>query len=851
MSEGFSQVLNEYIEREDRTTNWLGRQTRKLFDGEGVAVPTIKRWKRGLVKKPRAWQDIIKLAVALRLTQQEVDRLLVAAGHASISQLAETVEETDAQLLSYWDSAKPPFQAPPDELLFTGRENLLHQLETLLHHPHSGIICCLHGMGGVGKTTLATHLAYRLRADFPDGVLWADCEKADVASILSHFALALSVDTSHHPTESSRSSKLRELLSDKQILIVLDDVGYELDVTKLLPPSGACAVLITTRYQDLALPSGTHRIPVDTFSGENKEALELFEKIVGESNNDDEQEARLAITERLGHLPLAIALVAHRLAYEPLWSAATFLQRLDQDRAKLNLLTYGSATVRALFVTSYELLTTAQKRFFVILAVFQGDFSVAAVAFVAEVAEETVEDWLRQLLKLSLLQVHQFNSRFQLHPLVREYGREQLQDSSIQHRMAHFYNDFLQSKPHNYVELDVEIANLRFALEVASEQQEPSLFIQFVIALFPYWRARGHYDLATDYLHRAEEKALAIGNKVGLIDIWLALGHARNKQGNIGGAYSYYEQAFDWAEQINDKQRMSYCLTSLGALSYRKGDLTLARSYYEDGISLAQAADEQQRLAILWTNMGLLAMAEGERDIAESYYLQALDLVDYFADKRQEIVLRQNLGSLYADCGNFASAETHFDQGLTLAQQIRDREYMSRMMGNLGQVSLSRGHSMQAKVRFQQGLDLAEQIKHDQLISRQLSNLGQMAMARQEYSKAHTHFEQAIEIARSLGFQPDICVMLLHQGECYRKEGKQWFRARTLLQEAKQIAWQVNLPKERGQASYGLAQIAKSRGKIQEAKQLAKESYEIFVAIGYRLAEEVRCWLIDFPVDEG
>lgn len=66
--------------------------------------------------------------------------------------------------------AKAPFQALAPPPHFVGRQSAIDQLRSQMTTP--GIqVHAIVGMGGVGKTTLATQLAHAERGDFPDGVL--------------------------------------------------------------------------------------------------------------------------------------------------------------------------------------------------------------------------------------------------------------------------------------------------------------------------------------------------------------------------------------------------------------------------------------------------------------------------------------------------------------------------------------------------------------------------------------------------------------------------------------------------------------------------------------------------------
>lgn len=403
----FSEITARYIARSGYNVCQVGRLA-------GLPRTTLVNWLEGQVKKPRLWQDVVKLARALRLNRVEADELLHVAGHPSLSRLqvqAQGKEEQD--LLSVWvpgvagveerTSAQPqPFQAIPDLPTFVGREALLQTLQASLLPDYHDVPTVLEGVVGGGKTVLAARLAYRLRDHFPDGVLWARMDITNAMSTLRRFAEAYGRDVSDYKDEGSRSAAVRELLAGKRALVVLDNVSDNAEIEPLLPPSGPCAVLITTRRRNLPIAHGAPRFHVEPFSQE--EVLALFAKVLGKEVVARDRIALLELSELLGHLPLAVDIVACRLAYEPGWSVATLLTKLRRERTQLNGLAYAERSMRLALESTFAALLPEQQKLFAVLGTFDGmDFSVEAAAAVAGLPVVETDFHLRELFCLSLV----------------------------------------------------------------------------------------------------------------------------------------------------------------------------------------------------------------------------------------------------------------------------------------------------------------------------------------------------------------------------------------------------------------------------------------------------------------
>ncbi|MER5644357.1 BTAD domain-containing putative transcriptional regulator [Streptosporangium sp. NPDC002524] len=265
------------------------------------------------------------------------------------------------------DQAPPPPAPPPaaPSLLpagvsdLTGRDTELRWLVSVLRDRPAAapVVCAVSGMPGVGKSALALRAAHDLRDAFPDGQLYvnlrgAGAEPVEPSHVLSRFLRALGVAGTAIPDGlDERAEVFRAHLSDRRVLVLLDDAANEAQVEPLIPAGNGCAVVITSRGALTALP-GAQRLALGVLG--NAAAVRLLGTITGRAELTSGTAAAMRLAELCGHLPLALRIAGARLAARPHWTVDRLLSRLTAEHDRLDELTHGTLSVRASLALGYS-----------------------------------------------------------------------------------------------------------------------------------------------------------------------------------------------------------------------------------------------------------------------------------------------------------------------------------------------------------------------------------------------------------------------------------------------------------------------------------------------------------------
>jgi predicted ATPase/DNA-binding SARP family transcriptional activator len=462
------------------------------------------------------------------------------------------------------EPGRSPIPPPRYRTSLVGRQAVLGRLASLLV-PRA--VVTLTGVGGAGKTRLATEVAGRVGDGFRDGVAFvALAPVTDAASVDTAFleAVGLQPRADRTPVEVLLAGVV-----GLELLLVVDNAEHVLGRTAELVDQIAVAAqdstVLTTSRQPLGVP-GEQVVPIGPLDGGGEGAVELLLQRARLANPDIRRDdALVTLARRLDGIPLAIEMVA---PWTRTMATADIVANLDEV---LTITTPSQderrSTMAAAIRWSEELLAAEDRESFARLGVLAGDWDLdAAAAVLGTSSPATTIAVLGRLVDASLVEVDtEGTTRYRMLEPVRQYAIGRLAEAGEERTVRDLHADHFaaiarrvrlatstDSQLDLFVVADRERPNLRAAHEWSVATGDVDRAAAIVGDLVWWWLTRRHSP--DEVIDRAMRVLALEPSGRQRVRILLALTQSLTFKNAAEEAAARGEQALEAATDVGDNR---------------------------------------------------------------------------------------------------------------------------------------------------------------------------------------------------------------------------------------------------------------------------------------------------------
>jgi predicted ATPase/class 3 adenylate cyclase len=650
----------------------------------------------------------------------------------------------------------------PEQLTeFVGRQAELADASRLIRETR---LLTFHAPGGTGKTRLAIQTAAEVSSNFPDGVYFvgfADITEND--DIIQRIAESLGVALSG---DEDIKTQLLTYLAPRQQLLVFDNLehldGMPAITSEILMAAPEIKVLATSRNKlnltgEMVIPlSGLDFTWVNQEDAMQTSGAQLFLESAKRSNpgfeiNFDDLDALADILKLVGGMPLGILLAAAWVDMLSIEEIASEIRRsIDFLETEMHDIPNRQRSIKAVFDSSWSLLSLQEQDTFTALSVFRGGFTREAAEAVAGASLRV----LANLVNKSLITANPDTGRYVVHELLRQYAydvleedRDQLQ--GIRDLHAAYYAEIMGKAPYMmshgkqaelFETIEQDIENIRAAWRHHITTYNAVEAQKFILGLLLIYEIRGWYSASIALFNETLEllpensddddiivlRALASALKgwfLALLSQPEAALVATKKPTEVLTQYSnrlnqwiavqclsialaYTGATDEMAAQLDSAIASHNSLDELfwtASLSDWRAFAAVLAGDFEGAARFANEAAEllgpvKEYWVTVW-NLWVLAMIaayEDRPDEAISLYEKQVDLCREISYVRGTMVSLEGLGEANLSAGRLENAEGAFIEGIAAAERMGMVRDMLNMMVKVAKVEAQKGQQIEA-----------------------------------------------------------------------------------------------------------------------------------------------------------
>jgi tetratricopeptide (TPR) repeat protein/CHAT domain-containing protein len=647
---------------------------------------------------------------------------------------------------------------------FYGRRREYRQIrDGILHHNRRAII--VHGIGGIGKTALISHVATRMRKHF-QGVYAFDCSSGTltpetVMIKLNQYFAPQGINTLEQLLYQNLppdvlANYLAQVLSQRSLLLIFDNFesqlvrnesGFEIDddnlrtfLTTLVKATAERShFLFTTRYLfelDEKRLGAVEAIALEDLS--RPEALSLMQKLphLAAASYVD----KITALNAFGGHPYALVTLDRYCHHQSLEQA---LKETRNIHAKLREF--------LAIELNYAQLTNTARRLLNGLAAFRQAMPYEATEWVIgekivlppellermrqallekeviteEVTFEQIIEWLpvrrhapdltaavKEAVDWGLItpiQIDQNELSVSVHALVRDFCRDKQTEAE--------WHECLRDAAEFYI-------NATKLIEDKDKSQEA---VWGEMAAFELLMEAKEFRMALDLLASATE----------LLDRWGFNQYLENQYGRLG-------------EEL-EPEDLATVLHNLGTLIQARGNTQLALEYHERSLKILEGLGDRYRVAVSLHQIGIAQQNRGEYDSALDYHMRSLKIKEEVNDRLGMAMSLHQIGNVNYLRDQYTEALDHYGRSLEIIEELGDRSRAALSFHGIGMVQQAIGDYDKALEYYDRSIKIKEELGDRSGLASSLHQIGLVHQSLGDPEEALAHCERSLKIEEELG----------------------------------------------------------------------------------------------------
>ncbi|MCC5655979.1 tetratricopeptide repeat protein [Nostoc sp. XA010] len=340
----------------------------------------------------------------------------------------------------------------------------------------------------------------------------------------------------------------------------------------------------------------------------------------------------------------------------------------------------------------------------------------------------------------------------------------------------------------------------------------------------------GEVDQALNYYQQALNLCPA-EDEEELAAIYHYLGMLKGDKGKVDEALALFNQSLEINERIGNVQGKATTLHQLGILYANKGEVDEAIALYNQSLEITERIGDVETKAATLHQLGILYTNKGQVEKAIALYNQSLEIEERIGDVQGKAATLHCLAILYTDKGEVDEAIALYNQVLEIDERTGNVQGKAATLHQLAIISANKGEVEQAIALYNQSLSITERIGNVQTKAATLHELGIIYANKGEVDQAIALYNQSLQITERIGDVQAKAATLNNLGMIYANKGEV-DQAIALYNQSLEIKERIGDVQGKAATLHNLAGIYANKGEVDQAIALYNQSLEIKERIG-------------------
>jgi tetratricopeptide (TPR) repeat protein len=302
------------------------------------------------------------------------------------------------------------------------------------------------------------------------------------------------------------------------------------------------------------------------------------------------------------------------------------------------------------------------------------------------------------------------------------------------------------------------------------------------------------------------------------------------KQGLGDRALGLWEQSLDLDEQIGDLQGKVTTLHQMAYVIAQQGDVGRALDLWQQSLSILEEIGDVHGKAAALNNMAEVITQQGDVNRAMEMYLQSLALKEQIGDVQGTAATLNNMAGVIAQQGDVGRALEMYQRSLNLYLQIKDAYGTAAAMHQMARVIAQQGDVELALEMWQKSLAIKEKTGDAKGKAATMHEMAGIIAQRGDVERALEMWQESLRIEERIG---DVKgkANTLHQMATVTAQQGDHTRALEMWRQSLELREQIGDIQGKALALSQMAWLAWEQGNTNEARRLYLDAANLLASV--------------------